>query len=75
MEEYLQVTIDYPLAAARAFADGIASKLNSKNGERFRFVFCSGHASELDQDKSLWLMGPTRKAKVCLPLITFEALV
>lgn len=57
------MSIDYPLAAAHAFANGIASKLSHANEEKFRFVFCSGHATELDQSKNLWVMGPTRKAK------------
>jgi hypothetical protein len=67
LEEYHTVTIDYPLAAARAFASHLApslpSDLPSNQPEKFRFVFCSGHATELDQTKSLWVMGPTRKAK------------
>jgi hypothetical protein len=31
-------------------------------------VFCSGHASELTYCKNLWIMGPTRRAKVCIYL-------
>lgn len=77
-EEYLKVTIDYTLAAARAFADMMASAVDSETGDKFRFVFCSGDSSEIDQKKTLFIMGPTRKAKVqylsvsfCYPHIEF----
>ncbi|KAI9727866.1 MAG: hypothetical protein M1834_007912 [Cirrosporium novae-zelandiae] len=59
-EEYAQVSVEYTLAAATAFAESLAPHLD---GKPFRFIFCSGHATELDQNKSLWVMGPTRKVK------------
>lgn len=61
-DEYLLVSVDYTLAAAGAFATGVAPYLPS--WKKVRFVFCSGHAAELDQSRSLWVMGRTRKAKV-----------
>jgi nucleoside-diphosphate-sugar epimerase len=60
--EYVKVSVDYALAAAKAFTKSLAPQLDQ--GERFRFVLCSGHATELDQNKKLWIMGPTRKVKV-----------
>ncbi|KAK4494504.1 hypothetical protein PRZ48_014802 [Zasmidium cellare] len=40
-EEYTKITVDYPLAAARAFA-GL--------GERFTFVYISGEGAEMDKE-------------------------
>jgi hypothetical protein len=58
------VTVDYTVAAARAFASISAAQARHAPGRTFRFVFCSGHASELAYCKNLWIMGPTRRAKV-----------
>lgn len=59
-EEYVRDSVDLPLAAANAFITSVAPTLSEKP---FRFVFCSGDSTELDQSKSLWIMSPTRKAK------------
>jgi hypothetical protein len=68
LEEYLQVTVDYTVAAARAFASISVAQARHEPGRNFRFVFCSGHASELTYCKNLWIMGPTRRAKVILTI-------
>lgn len=57
------MSVDYPTAAARAFAT-MASRCDNRLVNKFRFVFCSGHASEMAHHKDLWIMGPTRRAKV-----------
>ncbi|KAF1818826.1 uncharacterized protein K489DRAFT_413288 [Dissoconium aciculare CBS 342.82] len=79
MEEYLRVTVDYTVAAARAFAQNFAAAQQARRregteveGSKFRFVFCSGHASELTYCKNLWIMGPTRRAKGCAENLLFD---
>jgi len=58
-----KVSVDYTLAAANAFAKSLAPELGE--GKKFRFVYCSGMWAELDQSKSLWMLGDTRRIKVC----------
>ncbi|GAB0137934.1 hypothetical protein EsDP_00006185 [Epichloe bromicola] len=70
-EEYLAVTVDYTVAAARAFARMMGTTTRSHD-DRFRFVFCSGDASELVYNRSLWIMGPTRRAKGCAEKNIFD---
>lgn len=50
---------DYTLAAAQAF-----SQLGAGNATPFRFVFASGVLAVRDQEKSVWILGETRKIKV-----------
>jgi nucleoside-diphosphate-sugar epimerase len=57
--EYVKCSVEFTVRAAESFR-----KLAKKEGKMFRFVFCSGHATELDQEKNLWVMGRTRKVKV-----------
>ncbi|KAG5986392.1 hypothetical protein E4U43_005526 [Claviceps pusilla] len=38
----------------------------------FRFVFCSGDSSEVVYNRSLWIMGPTRRAKGCAEKNMFD---
>lgn len=65
-EEYLRVTVDYTAAATRAFAAMMKREraMTPAQDDVFRFVYCSGDASELVYNRSLWIMGPTRRAKV-----------
>ncbi|KAL8415032.1 hypothetical protein RB594_006022 [Gaeumannomyces avenae] len=54
-----KVSVDYTLAAAKAFVD---AKLAGE-GKIFRMVFCSGWLAEWDQKKSLRFMEDSRKIK------------
>ncbi len=62
LETARKVGVDFALAAAQAYAEGICPDPQTK-GQRFRFVFCSGKGAEWDQSKSLWLFPDTRKLK------------
>ncbi|KAI0837411.1 hypothetical protein F5Y06DRAFT_271637 [Hypoxylon sp. FL0890] len=61
VETARKVSVDYTLAAAKAFIDGLAPKL--PNSQKFRFVFCSGKFAEWDQNKNLIMLPDTRKIK------------
>ncbi|OTA65357.1 hypothetical protein K449DRAFT_463472 [Hypoxylon sp. EC38] len=61
VETARKVSVDYTLAAAKAFIDELAPKLPEP--QKFRFVFCSGKFAEWDQDKSLLMLADTRKIK------------
>lgn len=65
VETARKVSVDYTLAAAKAFIDELAPKL--PESQKFRFVFCSGKFAEWDQDKSLLMLADTRKIKVRCP--------
>ncbi|KAK0624798.1 hypothetical protein B0T17DRAFT_507840 [Bombardia bombarda] len=56
-----KVSIDYTLAAARAFIAHLAPQL--PEGRKFRFVFCSGKYAEWDQQKPLHFLADTRRIK------------
>ncbi|KAG6006377.1 hypothetical protein E4U21_007108 [Claviceps maximensis] len=75
-EEYLRVTVDFTVAATRAFAAMMkqerAAAAAAGSQDVFRFVFCSGHASEMVYNRSLWIMGPTRRAKGCAEKNIFD---
>lgn len=58
---FRQVSVDYTLAAAQAFIAYLAPAL--PQGQKFRFVFCSGKNAEWDQTKKLTFMEETRKVK------------
>ncbi|KAG5991937.1 hypothetical protein E4U54_003787, partial [Claviceps lovelessii] len=67
-EEYLRVTVDFTVAATRAFVammrrERAAARAPAAKDDVFRFVFCSGDSSEVVYNRSLWIMGPTRRAK------------
>ncbi|KAL7916748.1 hypothetical protein GGI35DRAFT_485892 [Trichoderma velutinum] len=55
-----RVCVDYPLAAARAFAQQHKA---SQAENKFRFVYLSGGAVERDQSKSLWFQQDYRKIR------------
>ncbi|KAG6090470.1 hypothetical protein E4U15_005062 [Claviceps sp. LM218 group G6] len=73
-EEYLRVTVDYTAAATRAFAAMMKQERATTlaQDDVFRFVYCSGDASELVYNRSLWIMGPTRRAKGCAEKTMFD---
>lgn len=52
-----RISLDYTLAAARAF-DKACSK-------PFRFIYCSGAGAERDPTKPLWFMQDYRRIRVC----------
>ncbi len=58
-----KVKVDFALAAAKAFLEGLAPRL--PEGHKFRFVFCSGRDAEWDQEKHLMYWQDTRRLKVC----------
>lgn len=57
-----RVTVDYTMAAARAF-----SKIKLEEGKRFRFVFTSGKMSVADRGERLWLFKEARYISVRTP--------
>ncbi|VUC21568.1 unnamed protein product [Clonostachys rosea] len=61
VDTFRKVSVDYTLAAARAFKQHLAPAL--PDNQRFRFVFCSGKFAEWDQQKSLSFMADTRLVK------------
>jgi hypothetical protein len=61
-EDFVRISVDFALEAANAFARSIAPRLG--DGKRFKFVFCSGMFAAMNQDKSLWFLETSRKAKV-----------
>ncbi|KKY22114.1 putative nucleoside-diphosphate-sugar [Diplodia seriata] len=61
-EDYVRVSVDLPVHYADALRDRVATA-NEGGPAPFRFVFCSGHGTEWDQEKSLWVMERTRKVK------------
>ncbi|KAL7624584.1 hypothetical protein AAE478_006151 [Parahypoxylon ruwenzoriense] len=61
LETARKVSVDYTLAAANAFISELAPKL--PEGQKFRFIFCSGKFAEWDQDKSLLMLKDTRRIK------------
>jgi len=71
-EDYMRISVDFTLEAANAFARGLSPHLG--DGKRFRFVFCSGMFSEMDQGKSLWFLETSRKAKVGYFLLHYRTL-
>jgi hypothetical protein len=56
-----KVGVEYTLAAAKAMCDHLAEKV--PDGNRFRFVFCSGAGAEWDRSKRLLFMADTRHIK------------
>ncbi|KAI1098036.1 hypothetical protein F4804DRAFT_325857 [Jackrogersella minutella] len=61
VETARKVSVDYTLAAAKAFIDELAPQLPEP--QKFHFVFCSGKFAEWDQEKSLSFMQDTRRIK------------
>lgn len=55
-----KVSIDYTLAAARAFAQNVSNQ----QGKKFRFVYVSGGMAERDQKKPLWFAQSYRRIRV-----------
>ena len=61
-----KVSIDYTLAAAKAFRE--ASEV-AGDGKKLRFVYLSGAAAERDQERSLWFIQEYRKIRVCFAFL------
>ncbi|CAG9983280.1 unnamed protein product [Clonostachys byssicola] len=61
LDTFRKVSVDFTLAAARAFKQRLAPAL--ADNQRFRFVFCSGMLAEWDQQKSLLFMADSRHVK------------
>jgi hypothetical protein len=59
-----KVSIEYTLAAAKAFDQGAI--MENDKAKKFRFVYLSGGAVERDQTKPLWFMQDYRRIRVCL---------
>ncbi|KAI9761671.1 MAG: hypothetical protein M4579_000905 [Chaenotheca gracillima] len=59
--QYIKTNVEYTLAAAKVFATRFTPEKESN--KKFRFVFCSGTGSVVDQSKKLWFMDLTRKTK------------
>lgn len=62
LETARKVGVEFALAAANAFVQGICPALKQKR-EKFHFIFCSGKGAEWDQGKKLWVFPDTRKLK------------
>ncbi|KAI5456379.1 hypothetical protein BGZ63DRAFT_429038 [Mariannaea sp. PMI_226] len=61
VETCRKVHVEYTQAAANAFIESLAPRL--PDGQKFRFVFCSGKYAENDSSKSLTFMADTRHIK------------
>ena len=55
-----KVSIDYTLAAAKAFSQAT----EDGKPKNFRFIYLSGAAAERDQKKPLWFMQDYRRIRV-----------
>ncbi|MCJ1242994.1 hypothetical protein MMC30_000190 [Trapelia coarctata] len=56
-----KVSIDYTLAAAKAFGQDSAPE--NRKAKKFRFVYLSGSGAERDQTKTLWFMQDYRRIR------------
>ncbi|KAI1204537.1 uncharacterized protein F4807DRAFT_329010 [Annulohypoxylon truncatum] len=61
VETARKVSVDYTLAAAKAFIDELAPKLPEP--QKFRFLFCSGRGAEWDEKKNMRMFADTRRIK------------
>lgn len=61
VETARKVSVDYTLAAAKAFIDVLAPQLPA--GQKFRFLFCSGRWAEMDEKKNMRMLADTRRIK------------
>lgn len=60
-----RVSIEYTLAAARAFRESFASQQQgAANNAKFRFIYLSGGGAERDQTKALWFLQDYRRIRV-----------
>lgn len=65
VETAWKVGVEITLTAAQAFDRDLAPKL--PQGQKFRFIFCSGMLAEWDQSKNLHFLKDSRHIKVCFP--------
>ncbi|OTB04889.1 hypothetical protein M426DRAFT_320470 [Hypoxylon sp. CI-4A] len=61
VETAKKISVDYTVAAAKAFIAELAPKLPQP--QKFRFVYCSGKWAEWDQDKKPFTFGDTKRIK------------
>ena len=59
MDEYKRINVDFPAAAANAFATHLA-----KPNQKFRLAYMSGFLSERDQTRKLWVAQDMRHIRV-----------
>jgi len=75
-DEEEKVRISYPVAAAEAFAKGLATALSPqlmpKKKFPFRFIFVSAGGAEQDQFRTLWVYSDWRKMKGAAEKAIFE---
>lgn len=65
---YTEAHEGFTMAAAKACVTRVAPNLPS--GKEFRFIKVSGHGTEKDQSKTLWLLSKLRKMGVSEPSST-----
>lgn len=63
-DEARRVSVDYTLAAAKAFTEQRHTAAKDGRKRKFRFVYVSGMAAQRDQTRSLWFMSGFRKIRV-----------
>lgn len=64
-DEARRVSLDYTLAAARAFTEQQQhAAAGDGRDSKFRFIYMSGKAVQRDQTKSLWFLSEYRKMRV-----------
>ncbi|KAI1454148.1 hypothetical protein F4805DRAFT_440877 [Annulohypoxylon moriforme] len=61
VETARKVSVDYTLAAAKAFIEQLAPQLPEP--QKFRFLFCSGKWAEWDEKKNMRMLADTRIIK------------
>lgn len=64
IDEARRVSLDYTLAAARAFTEQQHAAARDGREAKFRFIYMSGKAVQRDQTKSLWFLSEYRKIRV-----------
>lgn len=67
LEEEQKINISYPVVAANAFAQQLATALSPQQMPKkkfpFRFIFISAWGAEQNQHRSLWIWNDSRKIK------------
>ncbi|KAI0884564.1 uncharacterized protein GGS22DRAFT_163809 [Annulohypoxylon maeteangense] len=61
VETARKISVDYTLAAAKAFIEQLAPQL--PDPQKFRFLFCSGKWAEWDEKKNMRVFADTRRIK------------
>ncbi|KAL2824312.1 hypothetical protein BDW59DRAFT_162650 [Aspergillus cavernicola] len=61
LDYYRRVNVGYTMAGVQAFTEHLIPYV--KSGTPFRFLYCSGAATERDQERTLWLGSGVRKIR------------